>query len=85
MDDRRVCLFVWSSSIGKAPTTMTRVPVATELLRSVASSGCIVLGCGCAERLVLLGLEGDWRVERRTAFECECAKKLTIADNRVAP
>ena len=40
----------------------------------------IVLGCGCGERLVLLGLEEDWRSEKKTAFECECGAELTFAD-----
>jgi len=39
----------------------------------------IVLGCGCGESLILLGLEEDWRSEG-TVFECECGAKLTLAD-----
>ncbi len=41
----------------------------------------ILLGCGCGERLVLLGLEEDWLSER-TTFECGCGARLTLA-NRV--
>jgi hypothetical protein len=39
----------------------------------------IVLGCGCGEKLVLLGLEEDWRLEK-TVFECECGAELTLVD-----
>ena len=39
----------------------------------------IVLGCGCGERLILLGLEEDWRSEK-TVFECECGARLTLGD-----
>lgn len=39
----------------------------------------ILLGCGCGERLVLLGLKEDWLSER-TTFECECGARLTLAD-----
>ena len=39
----------------------------------------IVLGCGCGERLILLGLEEDWRSEK-TVFECECGAPLTLVD-----
>lgn len=39
----------------------------------------IVLGCGCGERLILLGLEEDWQSEK-TVFECECGTRLTLAD-----
>ncbi len=39
----------------------------------------IVLGCGCGERLILLGLEDDWRSEK-TIFECECGARLTLVD-----
>ena len=30
----------------------------------------IVLGCGCGERIVLLGGLEDWVSEERTSFEC---------------
>lgn len=39
----------------------------------------IVLGCGCGERLILLGFEEDWRSEK-TTFECGCGAQLTLAD-----
>jgi hypothetical protein len=39
----------------------------------------IVLECGCGEKLVLLGLEEDWRSEK-TVFECECGAELTLVD-----
>lgn len=39
----------------------------------------IVLGCGCGERLILLGLEEDWQSEK-TDFECECGARLTLVD-----
>ena len=28
------------------------------------------MGCGCGERIVLFGREGDWRGEGRLAFRC---------------
>jgi hypothetical protein len=40
----------------------------------------IVLGCGCGERLVLLGREDDWYAEGRGTFECECGEELSLAD-----
>lgn len=40
-------------------------------------SGQIVLGCGCGDKLILLGLEEDWRLER-TDFKCTCGKGLTL-------
>jgi len=41
----------------------------------------IVLECRCGEMLVLLGLDVDWRRERRTAFECRrCGEKLPLPD-----
>ena len=46
-------------------------------------SGRVVLECMCGEKLVLLGQEQDWREERRTAFRCECERKLTLAKDRV--
>jgi hypothetical protein len=48
----------------------------------IETSERIVLGCGCGERLVLLGRESDWYAEGRDAFECQCGEKLTLA-NRV--
>ena len=47
------------------------------------SSGRIILECGCGERLILLGLEEDWRSEQRTLFECLCGKGLTLSTNRL--
>ena len=46
----------------------------------IEASERIVLGCGCGERLVLLGREADWYAEGREAFECACGAKLTLAD-----
>jgi hypothetical protein len=43
----------------------------------------IVLGCGCGERLILLGCEDDWYTEGCSTFACECGKKLTLADRVV--
>jgi hypothetical protein len=40
----------------------------------------IILGCGCGERLVLLGHESDWYAEGRATFECECGEELSLAD-----
>ena len=34
----------------------------------------------CGERIVLLGLEEDWRKEKRTSFEGQCGNSLTLAD-----
>ena len=50
---------------------------------TLESSGRIVLECSCGERLVLLGLEEDWRSEQRTEFECSCGKGLTLSINRL--
>ena len=47
---------------------------------TLESSGRIILECGCGERLILLGLEEDWRSEQRTVFECSCGKGLTLSD-----
>ena len=47
---------------------------------TLESSGRIILECGCGERLILLGLEEDWRSEQRTKFECSCGKGLTLSD-----
>jgi hypothetical protein len=46
----------------------------------IETSQRIVLGCGCGERLVLLGREDDWYAEGRSTFECECGEELTLAD-----
>jgi len=47
----------------------------------IETSGRIVLRCeGCAEGLVLFGLEEDWRSEGRTAFGCACGEELTLDD-----
>ena len=43
----------------------------------------VVLECVCGERLILLGLEEDWRSEQRTEFECSCGKVLTLSINRL--
>ncbi len=50
----------------------------------IESSGIILLGCTkCGEKMVLLGLEGDWTSGGRTAFACGgCAENLTLADRR---
>ncbi|MDP9478257.1 MAG: hypothetical protein M3R38_21690 [Actinomycetota bacterium] len=46
-------------------------------------SGRTVLGCqGCGERLVLVGLEEDWRSEGRTTFAC--GEEVTLDDDRLA-
>jgi hypothetical protein len=47
----------------------------------VFCSESIVLECGCGERLVLLGLEDDWRSQKNT-FECACGVNLTFT-NRI--
>jgi hypothetical protein len=52
----------------------------SEPERFVPCSERIVLGCECGERLVLLGLEEDWRSEHYALFECECGERLTFAD-----
>ena len=49
---------------------------------ALESSGRTILECSCGERLVLLGLEEDWRSEQRTEFECSCGKGLTPSINR---
>ena len=49
--------------------------------RSVAFSERIVLGCErCGEKLVLLGLENDWRASGHDVFECECGAELSFAN-----
>jgi len=50
---------------------------------TLESPGRIILQCGCGERLILLGLEEDWRSEQRTEFECLCVKGLTLSTNRL--
>lgn len=50
-----------------------------EQERFIVLSGRTILGCSCGERLVLLGLEDDWRSEREE-FVCECGERLTLAD-----
>lgn len=47
---------------------------------SVPCSGRIVLECGCGEKLVLLGLEDDWRRAEQTVFECECGEELSFSN-----
>lgn len=54
-------------------------PDSEDSERFVLCSERIVLECDCGERLVLLGLEEDWRSER-PIFECECGEKLTLAN-----
>ena len=47
--------------------------------RILECSGQIVLGCGCGEKLILLGLEEDWRSELAPpTFECHCGQGLTL-------
>ena len=47
----------------------------------VESSGRIVLGCGCGERIVLLGREEDWRGEGRLTFRCAgCDGEVGLAE-----
>ena len=52
----------------------------SESERFVLFSERIIIECRCGERLVLLGLEEDWFSEGRTAFECECGRRPTLAD-----
>ena len=47
---------------------------------TLESSERIILECGCGERLILLGLEEDWRSEQRTEFECSCGKGLNLSE-----
>ena len=47
---------------------------------TVECSGRTILGCGCGERLILLGLKEDWLSEQRTNFECQCGQSLTLAE-----
>ncbi len=51
--------------------------------KTVPCSARIILDCGCGERLILLGLEEDWRSEHRTEFECSCGMGLTLSVNRL--
>jgi hypothetical protein len=47
----------------------------------VESSGRIVLGCGCGERIVLFGREEDWRGEGRLTFRCAgCDGEVGLAE-----
>ena len=47
----------------------------------VETSGRIVLGCGCGERIVLFGREEDWRGEGRHTFRCDgCGGEVGIAE-----
>jgi len=47
----------------------------------VETSGRIVLGCGCGERIVLFGREEDWSGEGRVAFRCAgCGGEVGIAE-----
>lgn len=46
----------------------------------VECSGRMILGCGCGERMILLGLKEDWLSEQRTNFDCRCGQILTLAD-----
>ena len=48
--------------------------------KNVECSARIVLECGCGERLILLGLEEDWRSEQRTDFGCSCGENLTLSN-----
>ena len=47
----------------------------------VESSGRIVLGCGCGERIVLFGRGEDWRDEGRLTFRCaSCDGEVGLAE-----
>ncbi len=47
----------------------------------VEPTGLIVLGCGCGERVVLLGREEDWRGEGRSTFRCAgCGGEVGLAE-----
>ena len=48
--------------------------------RTVECSGRITLECGCGERLVVVGLEEDWRSGQQTDFECSCGRGLVLSD-----
>lgn len=49
-------------------------------------SGGVILGCKeCGERLVLIGLEEEWRYSDEsgtTGFECGCGEMLSLDDDR---
>ncbi len=47
---------------------------------TIECSGRITLECGCGERLVLIGLDEDWRSKQRTDFHCPCDKGLTLSN-----
>ena len=44
----------------------------------------IVLECACGERLILLGLEEDWR-SQKSVFECACGAQLTLTSRMDKP
>ena len=54
-------------------------------IAQVEPSGQTVLGCrGCGEKLVLVGLEEDWRSKGRTTFGCAgCGEEVTLAGDRL--
>jgi hypothetical protein len=53
-------------------------------IAQVEPSGQTVLRClRCGERLVLVGLEEDWRSEGRTTFGCACGEEVTLDDDRL--
>ena len=63
------------------PYSESEHPVEHLEERFVAFSERIILGCErCGEKLVLLGLEDDWRAAEQTAFECECGEELSFAN-----
>lgn len=47
---------------------------------TVECSGRSILECSCGERLILLGLEEDWRSEQRTDFQCLCGNRLSLSN-----
>jgi hypothetical protein len=64
------------AAMAAAEEGVRRVKVA-----EVETSGRIVLGCGCGERIVLFGREEDWRGEGRLAFRCGgCGGEVGIAE-----
>lgn len=50
----------------------------SEVKDFVPWPGRVIIECVCGERLVLLGLEEDWR-SRDAVFGCQCGEKLTAA------